>query len=694
MDPLKRHSALGFSLHRSADGILHTVNTFFPYCLFTKVNRNTDTDNAINTSSCVKEACKPYQVGRDTNKQGRIHGYPSRVRVGRGHIVTASKSLPKCSPGIEKDWWCPELTLLRDQNITIQSLWIQEGRPKQGPTYQERLRVRAAYKNSIRMAKRSSKQTAWNRLHSAMESEDTTSFWRWWKSIYGNGKCQTASVVNGTSSKEGIAKAFQTAFQENSKPNNAERVKKLDSDFREKHEEFSANHAQNCDCNMHTITLENTIDAVFEMKPGKSSDDDGINAEHFQNGPLILYIKLSSLFNHMLKHAFVPNQFRFGTITPIIKDRHGNTSDVSNYRGITISAMPSKIFEHVLKVKFSHYLSTSSFQYGFKNKSSTSHALFCLKQTISYYIDHGSRTYCAFLDASKAFDRLVHSGLFIKLMDRGVPKCFLDILITWYDGLQCRIKWDDYLGDWFHISAGVRQGGVLSPNFYNIYVDSLIDVLRSSDVGCYVAQLFAAAIFYADDMCILSPSLKGLQKLLDLCSAYCMEWDICLNPKKSKILCFGKPINSIFKPKLNGTPIDWVHEWKYLGVMLKSGQTFGCSVVETVKSFYRSLNSILRVEGRSDDVVLLRLIEAHCVPVLTYAIEIVHVANRDERRSLRVAYNSIFRKLFAYRTYESVTNLQHFLGRKTWEELVDSRTSGFMHRVKSTEGNPLISLLC
>ena len=140
-------------------------------------------------------------------------------------IVTASKSLPKCSPGIEKDWWCPELTLLRDQNITIQGLWIQEGRPKQGPTYQERLRVRAAYKNSIRIAKRDSKQTAWNRLHSAMESEGTTSFWRWWKSIYGNGKCQTASVVDGTSSKEGIAKAFQTAFQENSKPNNEESQK-------------------------------------------------------------------------------------------------------------------------------------------------------------------------------------------------------------------------------------------------------------------------------------------------------------------------------------------------------------------------------------------------------------------------------------------------------------------------------------
>ena len=96
----------------------------------------------------------------------------------------------------------------------------------------------------------------------------------------------------------------------------------------------------------------------------------------------------------------------------------------------------------------------------------------------------------------------------------------------------------------------------------------------------------------------------------------------------------------------------------------------------------------------SDDVVLLRLIEAHCVPILTYAIEIIFVANRDERRSLRVAYNSIFRKLFSYRSYESVTNLQHFLGRKTWEELVDSRLNGFMHRAGDAERNSFVFTLC
>ena len=157
---------------------------------------------------------------------------------------------------------------------------------------------------------------------------------------------------------------------------------------------------------------------------------------------------------------------------------------------------------------------------------------------------------------------------------------------------------------------------------------------------------------------------------------------------------FGKKTEINFKPTLNGSPIAFVSEWKYLGVILKSGPRFGCSVSERVKKFYRSLNSILRVEGRSDDMVMLRLLEAHCVPILTYAIEMTDVANRDERRSLRVGYNSIFRKLFGYRYFESVTNLQHALGRPTWEELVEKRKSGFDTRARACDCNSLVRALC
>ena len=134
--------------------------------------------------------------------------------------------------------------------------------------------------------------------------------------------------------------------------------------------------------------------------------------------------------------------------------------------------------------------------------------------------------------------------------------------------------------------------------------------------------------------------------------------------------------------------------WKYLGVFLKSGQRFDCSVTERVKSFYRSLNSILRVDGRSDDMVLLQLIETHCVPLLTYGIEVVRVFDRDENRSLRVAYNSIFRKLFGYRYFESVTNLQHSLSRLTWEELVDKRVNGFIHRARACNSDNLVRAFC
>ena len=253
----------------------------------------------------------------------------------------------------------------------------------------------------------------------------------------------------------------------------------------------------------------------------------------------------------MLRHAYVPKSFQRGFMIPLIKDQQGNHSDLSNYRGITISPIASKIFEHVLKNKFQDHLLTSSQQFGFKPKHSTSHAVYCLKMTINYYVNNNSRVFCSFLDASKAFDRLVHSGLFLKLMERNVPKLFLDVIVTWYSDLQCQVKWGETMSDWFTLTAGVRQGGVLSPAFYSIYTDGLIQILKSKGIGCYIRNNFAAAIFYADDMALIAPSIKGLQSLIDCCAEYCSAWDICLNPKKTINMAFGKKINSMAEVTLN-----------------------------------------------------------------------------------------------------------------------------------------------
>ncbi len=136
---------------------------------------------------------------------------------------------------------------------------------------------------------------------------------------------------------------------------------------------------------------------------------------------------------------------------------------------------------------------------------------------------------------------------------------------------------------------------------------------------------------------------------------------------------------------MDGKDIEWVDSWIYLGVALKAHTKFDCCIDEKVKSFYRCANGILRIEGRSEETVMLQLLETHCLSILTYAIEVLHVSNRDEWRRLRVAYNSIFRKVFDYRTWESVTELQHALKRPTWEELVDKRRASFQKRISQCD---------
>ena len=607
-------------------------------------------------------------------------------------VCAAEAVLPRYGPGVEKDWWNPKLTELKQKSIEIHNLWVIEGRPRSGPIYSERLRVRAAYKRDIRAAQIAPKQRAWNRLHSDLEFSETIDFWKTWKSLYSKSKNSFASVVNGCSSRESIANEFKKVFLENSKPNNQQKVDELNRKFVAQYGDFTASHSSSCDCDSYQISLPNLIDAICCMKKGKCADADGLMPEHFHNAPLILLEILRSMFNRMLQHSFVPNQFRFGFMVPIIKDPQGNHSDSANYRGITISPIISKVFEHALKIIFTNHLSTSPYQFGFKQNSSTVHSLYCLQETIDYFVNNNSRVFCSFLDASKAFDRLIHSGLFIKLMNKKVPKIFLDIMMTWHTGLQCRVKWDGFYSDWFHISAGVRQGGVLSPDLYCIYVDDLINILQSLHVGCYVKNVFAAALFYADDMAVLAPSLKGLQKLLDACASYCAEWDIKLNAKKTKNICFGKGKAPTYRLKLNGSEIDWEDECVYLGVTLKSGAAYGCSMKNTLGKFYRSLNSIIRVEGRSDDMVMLRLLESHSLPILSYAIETVHVSNRDDNRQLRVAYNAIYRKMFGYSYRESVTALQHALDRPTWEELVEARKGKFIQRCRRYSSHALIRI--
>ena len=110
-------------------------------------------------------------------------------------------------------------------------------------------------------------------------------------------------------------------------------------------------------------------------------------------------------------------------------------SDTWNYRPVAVATVVSKLLEQfILSNNISPFLGTTDDQYGFKANHSTDQCTFLLKQTASYFVTHGngSSVHTVFLDASKAFDRVLHMKLFEKLIQRKVPMCFVRLLKHWY----------------------------------------------------------------------------------------------------------------------------------------------------------------------------------------------------------------------------------------------------------------------
>jgi hypothetical protein len=232
-------------------------------------------------------------------------------------------------------------------------------------------------------------------------------------------------------------------------------------------------------------------------------------------------------------HGKVPMGFGFGIIVPVIKGNNLNNSVSENYRGITLSSGVSKPFEMCLLELYGDYLKSSELQFGFKKNLGCSHALYVLRSVVEHFNDKGSTVNLCALDLSKAFDKVNHYGLFIMLMRRSVPLEFLNIWINRYDLCNAVVRWDNAMSRLFHPSCGVRQGGVLSPVLFAMYVDNIIINLLNSGHGCHIGSMFFGCIMYADDLVLLSGSLSDLQAMIDLCNGEISSLDMLINVKKS-----------------------------------------------------------------------------------------------------------------------------------------------------------------
>ena len=226
--------------------------------------------------------------------------------------------------------------------------------------------------------------------------------------------------------------------------------------------------------------------------------------------------------------------------------------------------------------------------------------------------------YITAVDASKALDRLNHKILFDKLLARDIPYCFAAILRDWYSKLTSVVRWNGVLSSSFAVTCGVRQCGILSPILFHVYVDELIELLRDSGYGCYVNRTFIGCLIYGDDLLFLSPTVGGMQALLDICDSYGHSTcsNIILNTKKTMCTVLGNARYNDVLLCLNNQIVPTVDSFKYLGVKFVAKNSLYVDVPSIKRKFYAACNGVLNKSRTACETVQVQLISSFCLALL------------------------------------------------------------------------------
>ena len=588
-------------------------------------------------------------------------------------VMKADQCLPRRRHGISKPFWSPELTALKQRSIDSCKLWKECNCPRSGPIFEEKTRCSLQYKAQLRKSKNELNNDLSSRMNCDLISKDTTTFWKRWNQL--NGKTNPPStMIDGFVDYDHISSTFSNRYSSVYKPTRSNEI--LKERFNEMFQSYRDDHIHD-NIDSFLFTWSDMIDAVFSLKTGKATSTP-LKAEHVFLGCPELTCYFHLLFNGLLSHSYLPYEFLCGTISPVLKDPNGDTTDSANYRPVTLGPIISQLFEYALFNKFRNYLVSDDLQFGFKKSHSASHAIFVLKSCVDYYTSHGSNVYVSFLDCSKAFDTISHFGIYIKLMERKVPLCFLKLIIYLYSNLKSRCMWRGSASEYFDVPSGMKQGGIISPRIFSIYMDDLVVRLRERGIGCHYINLFIAAILYADDICLMAPSRGAMQDMINICQEYCKEYCLSFNVNKSKILLFGNFKGSeIADIVIDGKTVDVVDEWKYLGVTVMAGPKISFSHKPALASFYRSANSVLTSLRRPNELVLMNLLYTNCVPCLSYAAEVVEYRGSD-MNSLNVALNDAIRRIYSYNRWESTRSLRQHLGFPNISEIFHARKNSFL----------------
>lgn len=505
--------------------------------------------------------------------------------------------------------WSDLVKPYQDDARFYYAVWVSYGKPINCPLHNLVKHSKNVYHYAVRRIKRQEEALRNDKLLEHCLKGNSTNVVKEFKKQNTN-RPQATDSVDGFNNSEDISNHFASVYKNLYQKNDSSNL--LKTQIEEMNSNISVGNLEEVD----QLTPAVVYQAISSLHKSKNDSLYNFKSDAFIHGKDVLVNHLTLLLQAFLIHCHVPNDILISSLHPIIKDKLGDKCSSLNYRAIGSSSIILKLLDQIILILFSKSLKLAEQQFGFQKKCSTSMCTWTVKETINYFLNRDTPIFSCFLDMTKAFDLVNYSKLFAKLKDKVSP-IFLRLLCYIYLNQKCNVSWNNSRSYLFDVKNGVKQGAILSPTLFSIYIDDLFSLLKQSGFGCMIGNYYYGALSYADDIVLLCPSREGLQHMINLSKSFFDNLNLTisiniLEPEKSKTKCIAFGLKSDPSPLLLGFDnIPWSNRYKHLGHILYRDGTLveDCSLKRRI--FIGKYHSLCQTLSKKDPKVYMKLISIY-----------------------------------------------------------------------------------